>query len=145
MSKIFYENIEENTIKNNSYRKVVYTGKLQFVYMSIKPQDNIHLEVHKDHDQFICIEKGTGIAIINEKKYNLTDGIGLIIPAGAKHKILNTSTFYDLKLYTIYSPPEHTDKLEQVNNPDKKIQVNNYKHKYLKYKEKYISLKKSSF
>jgi mannose-6-phosphate isomerase-like protein (cupin superfamily) len=79
---VFHEDIEKNTIKNKNYRKVSYTGKhLQFVYMSIKPLDNIHKEVHKTHDQFIRVEKGEGTAIIEKKKYKLKDGIGLIIPA----------------------------------------------------------------
>jgi len=165
MSNIFYENIEEKTKENKSYRKVVYTGKLQFVYMSIKPLDTIHKEIHKDHDQFIRIEKGQGRATINGRIYNLYDGIGFIIPAGFQHEILNTSHNEELKLYTIYSPPEHKDGLEQVDNPDNKIvdkinnnleglkinikgesvdKKNNYYVKYLKYKEKYIRLKNSS-
>ena len=127
MPRIFYENVEKKTKENNSYRKVVYTGKFQFVYMSIKPLDNINMEIHKDHDQFIRIEKGQGIALINGIEYKLFDGIGLIIPAGFQHEITNTSAFDELKLYTIYSPPEHADKLEQVDNPDKKIvdKINN--------------------
>jgi mannose-6-phosphate isomerase-like protein (cupin superfamily) len=151
MQNVFYENVEKETINNNSYRKVVYTGKVQFVYMNIKPLDNIHMEVHKDHDQFIRIEKGHGIATINGITYKLSDGIGLIIPAGFQHKISNTSAFEELKLYTIYTPPEHADKLEQVNNPDKNTsKINNidttssdnYLMKYLKYKQKYLALKK---
>jgi mannose-6-phosphate isomerase-like protein (cupin superfamily) len=118
---IFHENIEKNTIKNKSYRKVSYTGKkLQFVYMNIKPMDIIHKEVHKTHDQFIRVEKGKGIAIINNKKYKLQDGIGVIIPAGAIHEIKNTSKKDELKLYTIYAPPEHPKKLEQKTNPELK-------------------------
>ena len=145
MPRIFYENVEKLTIENNSYRKVVYTGNLQFVYMSIKPKDNIHIEVHKDHDQFIRIEQGHGVAIINEKTYDLTDGIGLIIPAGSTHEIKNISENDPLKLYTIYAPSEHTDKLEQVDNPDKiniDTSKDNYRLKYLKYKSKYLALKK---
>ena len=151
MPRIFYENVEKKTKENNSYRKVVYTGKFQFVYMSIKPLDNINMEIHKDHDQFIRIEQGKGIAIINGEKYDLTDGIGLIIPAGSTHEIKNISENVVLKLYTIYAPSEHADKLEQVDNPDKNISVisknnntskDNYRLKYLKYKSKYLALKK---
>ena len=134
--KVFCENIEDETIKNKDYRRVVYTGKLQFVYMSINPLDNIHLETHKEHDQFIRIEKGKGIAIINDKEYDLYDGIGIIIPAGAQHKITNTSNTEYLKLYTIYSPPEHKDNKIDTTNPDK------FKNKYLKYKQKYLKQKK---
>ena len=130
----FYKNIEELTLQNSSYRKVLYTGKQQqFVIMSIPPSDDIHMETHPETDQFIRIEKGKGVAIINKKNYDLHDGIGLIIPAGAEHQIKNTSDTEDLKLYTIYSPPEHSDGKEDKENPDKS--------KYLKYKMKYLELK----
>ncbi len=134
-NNVFYENIETNTIANTYYRKVVYTGKMQFVYMSLKPLDTIHMEVHKDHDQFFRIEAGTGEAIVNGQTYKLNDGIGLIVPAGAKHKIINTSDTQDLKLYSIYTPPEHNPNRLDVDNPDR------LKHKYLKYKNKYLKLK----
>jgi mannose-6-phosphate isomerase-like protein (cupin superfamily) len=88
--------------------------------MSIKPNDIIHKEIHKNHDQFIRVEKGKGIAIIENKKYKLYDGIGIIISAGKKHEIKNTSKTEDLKLYTIYAPPEHPPKTIQKNNPNKK-------------------------
>jgi mannose-6-phosphate isomerase-like protein (cupin superfamily) len=133
-NNVFYENIEVNTIKNQNYRKVVYTGKMQFVYMSLKPLDQIHMEVHPDHDQFLRIEKGNGQAIVNGQEYELYDGIGLIIPAGAQHQIKNTSETEDLKLYSIYTPPEHKPDRLDVNNPDK------FAHKYLKYKNKYLEL-----
>jgi len=145
MNNIFYENIEDKTRENSTYRKVVYTGKIQFVYMSIKPLDDIHKEVHNDHDQFIRVEEGEGIAILRELTYKLYDGIGLIIPAGITHQIINTSTDKSLKLYTIYSPPEHKPNTLQYDNPDKKIDVvdnSNYKLKYFKYKNKYLEIKK---
>ena len=151
MSSIFYENIEENTINNDYYRKVVYTGKMQFVYMNILPLDNIHKEIHLDHDQFIRIESGEGIAIINNKKYKLYDGIGIIIPAGTEHEIINTSDVNNLKLYTIYTPPEHKPNTIQKYNPDKEIknfkenksyESNIFEEKYLKYKKKYLNFKK---
>jgi mannose-6-phosphate isomerase-like protein (cupin superfamily) len=100
----FYQNIENKTKSNKSYRKVAFTGKkLQFVYMSIKPLDNIQLEIHKHTDQFIRIESGKGVAIINNKKYKLFDGIGLIIPTNVYHEIINTSKKDNLKLYSIYA------------------------------------------
>jgi mannose-6-phosphate isomerase-like protein (cupin superfamily) len=157
MSKIFYENIEANTLQNEAYRKVVYTGKsMQFVYMSLQPLDDIHMEIHQDHEQFIRIESGEGKAIIDSIEYKLFDGIGFIIPQGIKHQIINTSSTNKLKLYTIYSPPEHPPNRIQLNNPDKinnrneKLnEINNEKlneneklnKKYLKYKSKYLSLK----
>lgn len=135
MSDIFYENIEEKTLGNTAYRKVVFTGKLQFVYMNIKPLDDIHKEIHAEHDQFIRIEQGNGEANIDGKIYKLYDGIGIIIPAGKEHQIINTSKDKELKLYTIYSPAEHKADLIQEENPDK------YKMKYLKYKNKYLQKK----
>lgn len=143
MANIFYENVEKNTLENKNYRNVVYTSKnQQFVYMSINPLDDIHMEVHNNTDQFIRIESGNGKAILNGKEYCLYDGIGLIIPAGTHHQIINTSDNKILKLYTIYSPPEHEQKLVQAINPDK--EENNLKNKYLKYKLKYLKLKNNN-
>ena len=145
--KIFYADIEKETLLNKNYSKVVFTGKSQqFVYMSLKPLDSIHMEVHPDHDQFIRIEKGIGLAIVDRKKYKLADGIGIIIPAGASHQIINTSNSADLKLYSIYSPPEHPPNRVDKTNPDKSntstTKINSkLKEKYIKYKEKYLSLK----
>ena len=133
-NNVFYENIKEKTIENKYYRQVVYTGKMQLVYMSLKPLDQIHMEVHPDNDQFFRIEKGNGQAIVNGQVYKLGDGIGLIIPAGAEHQIKNTSETEDLKLSSIYTPPEHKPDRLDVNNPDK------FAHKYLKYKQKYLKL-----
>ena len=125
---IFYQDIEKKTKSNKLYRNVEWTGKhMQFVYMSIKPLDNIHLEIHKHIDQFIRIESGNGIAIIDNKKYKLKDGIGIIIPANTYHEIKNTSKTSDLKLYSIYAPSEHPAKLKQKNNPDKKIKKSSKK------------------
>ena len=151
MTKIFYENIDDKTLENNLYREVLYTSKnQQFVVMSINPNDNIKMEVHKDHDQFIKIDKGMGIAIVDGTEYKLFEGIGIIIPAGTKHEIIN-SGIEKLKLYTIYSPPEHDNGEKDVNNPDKSINKlkesetdlnkSDYKDNYLKYKNKYLKKK----
>jgi mannose-6-phosphate isomerase-like protein (cupin superfamily) len=161
MNNFFIENVEKNTIDNNNYRKVVYTGKMQFVYMSIEPLDNIHEEIHEEHDQFLRIEQGEGEAILNDKIYKLYDGIGLIIPAGTKHKIINTSKDLALKLYTIYSPPEHKPNTIHKTNPDRESETTHkknsgqnieeikkeidYKKKYIKYKSKYIQLTNKKF
>ena len=100
--KIFYENIEKKTLLNKDYRKVAWTGKKQqFVYMNIKPGDDIHMEVHQHIDQFFRIESGKGKAIVDGKNYKLEDGIGLIVPAGSSHRIMNTSKTDDLKLYSL--------------------------------------------
>lgn len=145
----FYSNdIEKLTISNTDYRRVLYTGNnQQFVLMAIKPLDLIPMEIHKNHDQFIRIEQGQGIAIVSDKKYILTKDSVIIIPANTYHEIVNTSKTEYLKLYTIYSPPEHPDKLIQKSNPKSNTQLFNMneeqiKNKYHKYKNKYIDYKK---
>jgi len=108
--KGFSSNIEKDTLENNNFRKVLYTGKnCQLVLMSLKPNEEIGMEVHTDNDQFFRFEQGTGKCIIDGNEYNLSDGVAIIVPAGAEHNIINTSDTEDLKLYTIYSPPHHKD------------------------------------
>lgn len=153
ITKPFYtKNLEDLTKSNNDYRKVIYTGKnQQIVLMCLQPNDFIHMETHPDTDQFIRVESGEGKAIINDVSYDLVDGTGLIIPAGLTHKITNTSQTEKLRLYTIYSPPEHPDKLIQSFNPDVLLKVSEQnnsaseldelKKKYLKYKSKYLKTK----
>ena len=103
-------NIEEETIKNNDYRRVLYTAKnSQLVLMSIDAGDEIGEEVH-DLDQFIRIEKGEGKAIMDGVEHNLCADHAIIVPAGMKHNVINTGETA-LKLYTVYSPPEHKDGL----------------------------------
>jgi len=121
---IFHKNIEKETIKNNNYRKVLYTvpGKNQLVLMSLKPSEDIPKEIHSKISQFIRVEKGKGIAIINNKKYKLKDGMSLVIPPKAEHYIKNTSKTEDLKMYTIYSPDNHPK------NKINKRQPKNEKH-----------------
>lgn len=112
----YHDNIEQATIKNKNYRKVISTTPtLQLVLMSLKPKEEIGEEIHPYTTQFIRVEKGNGIAIIEDKIYKLTDGVAIIIPLNSKHNIINTSTKEPLKLYTIYSPPNHPyDKIEKV-------------------------------
>lgn len=138
-AEIFYtKNLEELTKNNNEYRKVIFTGGFeQLVLMSINPLDDIKMEIHETHDQFIRIEQGYGKAIVGEKEFILEDNSAIIIPAGTPHQIINTNSKEKLKLYSIYSPPEHPDNLIQHSNPDK------YKKKYLKYKTKYLETKKN--
>lgn len=120
LDPFFSEDVEELTKLNDDYRRVIYTGKnQQFVLMSIPPNDHIKMEIHKNHDQFIRVEQGEGKAIIGITTYKLKDNTALIVPAGMQHEIINTSNTKPLKLYTIYSPPEHPDKLVQKSNPDK--------------------------
>lgn len=108
--KGFRSNIEKDTLKNKNFRKVLYTGQhLQLVLMSLKPKEEIGFEVHPDNDQFLRFEAGRGRVIIDKTKYTVKDGDAVIVPAGAKHNVINSSASKDLKLYTIYAPPHHKD------------------------------------
>ena len=108
--KGFCKNIEKETLENANFRKVLYTGKhSQLVLMSLKPMEEIGMEVHNDNDQFFRFEKGEGKCIIDGNEYSVTDGFAVVVPSGAKHNIINTSSTEDLKLYTIYSPAHHKD------------------------------------
>lgn len=123
MAQTFVQNeplaidIEATTIQNKNYRQVLYTGKMQLVVMSLLPGEEIGFEIHSDHDQFIRIESGTGQGEITGTKYELKDGSILMIPAGYRHNVINTGNT-DLKLYTIYSPPEHKPNTIQQNKPN---------------------------
>lgn len=102
-------NIEKDTVANPNFRKVLYTGKnSQLVLMSIKPGQDIGEEIHKV-DQFFRLDGGSGKVVINGKSTNIKDGSAFVIPAGAKHNVINTGN-KDIKLYSIYSPPHHQDK-----------------------------------
>ncbi len=108
--KGFRNDIEKETTKNNNFRKVLYTAKYcQLVLMSLQPKEEIGLETHPDNDQFFRFEQGEGKCIIDGNEYVVGDGVAIIVPAGAKHNVINTSTSKELKMYTIYSPPHHKD------------------------------------
>lgn len=103
-------NIEKETLENTNFRKVLYTAKhCQLVLMSLKPNEEIGMEVHADNDQFFRFEKGMGQVFIDGNRYEVTDGSVIIVPAGAEHNVVNISDTNDLKLYTIYSPAHHKD------------------------------------
>ena len=103
-------NIEKETLENTNFRKVLYTGKhSQLVLMNLVPNEEIGMEVHAVNDQFFRFEKGMGKAIIDGNEYVLENGSVIIVPAGAQHNIINTSTTESLKMYTIYSPAHHKD------------------------------------
>lgn len=115
---IYHQDIEHSTLGNDNYRNVVATGKhMQIVLMSLKPKEEIGMEVHEHVDQFFRIEEGEGIAIVNGQQMELRNGIGLLVPAGAQHNIINTSATESLKLYTIYAPPNHPANTLQQNKP----------------------------
>jgi mannose-6-phosphate isomerase-like protein (cupin superfamily) len=108
--KGFKSNIEKETLGNTNFRRVLYTGKnSQLVLMNLKPGEEIGEEVHKTVDQFFRFEKGEGIVSIDDMRQKVADGDAVIVPAGARHNVMNTSKTTELKLYTIYSPPEHQD------------------------------------
>ena len=106
----YVDNIEKKSLENKYFREVLFTGPhSQLVVMSIAPGDDIGMETHKDVDQFFRIEAGIGRAVLNGKEYDLEDGSAVVIPAGTKHNIINRSKSKPLKVYTIYSPPNHPD------------------------------------
>lgn len=103
----FKTNIEQDTLNNENYRQVLFTGeKMQLVVMSLKVGEDIPMEVHHDIDQFIRIEKGQAYVKIGEEEFNLKDDDVIIIPAGNDHYVKNTGEG-ELKLYSIYATPEH--------------------------------------
>jgi len=106
--KGYVVHIEEGTLENESFRRVLYTAKhSQLVLMSLKPKEEIGMEVHPDNDQFFRFEKGVGKVIIDGNEYEVQNGHAVIVPAGAQHNVINTSETEALKLYTLYSPPHH--------------------------------------
>jgi mannose-6-phosphate isomerase-like protein (cupin superfamily) len=127
MKKGFVADIEENTRKNADFRRVLYTGKhAQFVLMRLTPGEEIGEEVHEDVDQFFRFEAGTGVVVIDGVRHAVKDGTGVIVPCGARHNVVNTSKTVDLKLYTIYSPPEHKDKVVRKTKQDAEASPEEY-------------------
>lgn len=108
--KGYKTNIEKETIDNKNFRKVLYTSKhIQLVLMTLQPGEEIGEEVHDENDQFFRIESGRGKCIIDDNKYEITDGDAIVIPTGSKHNIINVDANTDLKMYTLYAPPHHKD------------------------------------
>ena len=103
-------NIERDTLENENFRKVLYTApNLQLVLMTLQPGEEIGLETHDHGDQFFRVEGGEGEAILDGEAHKLADGDIVVIPAGTEHNIVNTSGSEALRVYTIYTPPEHPD------------------------------------
>lgn len=110
MKKGYYGNIEKLTLANENFRQVLYTAEhCQLVLMSLLPGEEIGLETHTGNDQFLRFEKGDGKVIVDETEYVVGDGDSVIVPAGSRHNVINTSSSDDLKLYTIYAPAHHKD------------------------------------
>lgn len=108
----YFGSIEKQTLKNDYFRQVLFTGKhAQLVVMCLQPGEEIGNEVHPDVDQFFRIEQGEAIFILDGKeKHTVSDGDAAIVPAGTYHNVVNASRKTKLKLYTVYSPPNHPDK-----------------------------------
>ena len=103
-------NIEQRTLENEDFRQVLYTAPhSQLVLMTLQAGEDIGVETHPDRDQFIRVEAGEGEAILDGERHPLGDGSAVVIPAGTEHNVVNTSATAPLRLYTIYSPPEHPD------------------------------------
>lgn len=108
--KGFKISIDKMTLSNSNFRQVLYTSKhSQLVLMSLKPKEEIGEETHPDNDQFFRIESGNGKCTIDGNEYEINEGDAIVIPAGAKHNIINIDRAADLKMYTIYSPAHHKD------------------------------------
>jgi mannose-6-phosphate isomerase-like protein (cupin superfamily) len=107
--KGYIENIEEKTLSNNYFRQVLFTTpNLQLVVMSLLPKEDIGAETHQ-LDQFIRVEKGDGLAVLDGEERKIGDGFVVIVPAGTLHNIINTSETEEMKLYTVYAPPNHRE------------------------------------
>ena len=115
----YVKNIGDETIGNDNFRKVVYTAKnCQLVLMSLKPKEDIGEEVHDNVDQFFRFEQGEGKAVLDGVEHEIKAEFAVLVPAGTKHNIINTSDTDSLKLYTIYSPPNHQDGIIHITKAD---------------------------
>ena len=128
--KGFTDNIEKLTIENDNFRKVLYTGQYsQLVVMSVPVGEEIGMEVH-GQDQFIRIEAGQGKAVLDDVEHELSDGFAIVVPASTHHNIINTGDV-PLKLYTIYSPPHHTDGIVHKTKADAEKDEEEHKDEFL--------------
>lgn len=119
MKKGYIVNIEKETLENNDYRRVLYTSEhSQLVLMNLQPGEEIGKEIHH-LDQFIRIEQGSATAILNGQEHALEDDFAVVIPAGVEHNVINTGS-EELKLYSVYSPPEHLDGTVHPTKADEK-------------------------
>ena len=118
MKRGFCDDIDKLTVDNEDFRRVLYTGEhLQLVLMTLQAGEEIGEEVHEDRDQFFRIEEGQGSIDIDGHENPVMDDFAVIVPAGARHNVRNTGT-EPLRLYTIYGPPEHKDKIVQRTKED---------------------------
>jgi len=111
--KGYIADIETLTEDNDDFRRVLYTAKnVQLVLMSLKPGEDIGSEIHIDRDQFFRVEKGHGEIVIDGMTHKVKSGFAIVVPAGARHNLVNSGD-KSMKLYTLYGPPNHLDKLVQ--------------------------------
>lgn len=104
----FVTNIEQDTLGNDNFRKVIFTAPhSQLVLMSLLPNEEIGMETHDNVDQFFRIEKGMGKVVLNGEEHQISDGSAIVVPAGVEHNVVAGNN--GLKLYTIYSPANHKD------------------------------------
>ena len=107
--KGFHIELESATLANENFRTVLFTGpNMQLVLMTLQAGEEIGLETHAGHDQFIRVEEGEGKAIIGDEEFALRDGSAIVVPAGSQHNVTNTGNGL-LKLYTVYAPAQHPD------------------------------------
>ena len=113
-----YKNVEQSALENNNFRRVLFTNKhSQVVLMSLPPGEDIGLEVHDDGDQVLVFVKGAGKAIVGAETHDISAGDMFAVPAGMEHDFINTGT-EDMKLFTVYSPPEHPDGVVHATKAD---------------------------
>jgi mannose-6-phosphate isomerase-like protein (cupin superfamily) len=125
--KGFRTDIETDVLENTDFRRVLYTSNhLQVVLMNLKAGEEIGEEIHNVNDQFFRFESGNGKVIINESEYNVKEGDAVVVPAGAKHNVINTDANRELKMYTIYAPPHHKDGIVRIT----KVEAEAYPEKF---------------
>lgn len=118
MKRGYCDNIEQLTVDNDDFRRVLYTGgHLQLVLMTLQPGEEIGAEVHPDRDQFFRFEEGRGSVDIDGVENKVGEDFAVIVPAGARHNVRNTGDG-PLRMYTIYGPPEHVDRLVEATKAD---------------------------
>lgn len=116
--KGYTANIEALALENDLFRKVLYTSKhLQLVLMTLPSGGEIGEETH-DLDQFLRIEEGEGKAVLDGVEHAVSDGSAVLVPAGTRHNIINTSASDALRLYTLYGPPDHKDGIVHTTKED---------------------------
>jgi mannose-6-phosphate isomerase-like protein (cupin superfamily) len=115
----FSINIEQKTLAGNNFREVLYTTqRSQLVIMTLQAGEEIGMEHHEGHDQFIRVEAGEGVAILDGEEHKLEDGVAVVIPAGTEHNVINTSKTEPMRLYTLYTPPEHPEGIIHANKAE---------------------------